>query len=248
MDFDTTKAIYDAYKGRAVSQTIHPNDKMYNSGKPWYFTVGADAISVILRALSLTWRTDVHRILDLPCGHGRVGRHLRPAFPAAEIFFCDIEQDGADFCAESFQGKAIYSKPDLTKVSLPDSLDLVWVGSLFTHIDRDRTAAWLAHIAKFLSKNGVIVATFRGLSQKPSSSFGGTANEAELLSSFEATGFGYATYEEFKGQNYGTTLVRPSAVMEIAENIPDVRVTSYTEKGWANRQDVLVLSKHDRLT
>ena len=247
MDFATIDGVFNRYKAAQLNREIHPDDVMFNSGKNFYFTVGEDAVRVILRAMSLTWRTDVLRVLDLPCGHGRVARHLPAAFPKAEFFFCDIDKEGVDFCAKQFGGTGIYSEPDLTRVALPKNLDVAWMGSLFTHVDRHRAAAWLAPIASHLSDKAVLVATFRGLSQKSSSEFGGSASHDALIRDFERTGYGFAVYKEWQAENYGTTLVRPSAVVAIAEQIPGMRILSYTEKGWANRQDVLVICRHERV-
>ncbi|MBA9019207.1 methyltransferase domain-containing protein [Aminobacter ciceronei] len=100
----------------------------------------------------MTWRQDVSKVLDLPCGHGRVSRHLKLLFPTAEMFYCDIDAEGADFCARTFGGTAIHSQPDLLQVGLPRSLDVIWIGSLFTHVDRKRTADWLGYLADHLSE------------------------------------------------------------------------------------------------
>jgi SAM-dependent methyltransferase len=247
MDFAAVNEIYIRYKASKVPDAIHPDDVMYNSGKGFYFNVGEDGLRVVLRGLSLTWCQGVQRILDLPCGHGRVARHLRAGFPGAEVFFCDIDRSGVDFCAKTFEGTGIYSEPDLTRVDLPRDLDVIWVGSLFTHVDRTRTTAWLHYLAQHLREFGIIVATFRGLSQFDATDFGGDADAGELHRVFEETGFGYAVYKKYLKEDYGTTLVRPSAICKIAEQVEDTRILAYIERGWANRQDVLVLCKHNRM-
>ena len=81
------------------------------------------------------------RILDFPCGHGRVLRYLRAEFPQAEITACDLLRDGVDFCAANFGAIPVYSDPDPSRIGLPrDAFDLIWVGSLFTHFDAARWA------------------------------------------------------------------------------------------------------------
>ena len=145
-----------------VSKVIHPEDWMWNTGKSWYFTVGQSGLQAVNQVLAATNLTDVKRILDLPCGHGRVGRYLRTGFPHAEIVFCDIDRGGVDFCSNVFEGKGIYSEPDLTTVDVGKDYDLIWVGSLFTHLDHRRTTEWLAYLAGALSEPGVLIATFHG--------------------------------------------------------------------------------------
>ena len=61
---------------------------------------------------------DVKRILDLPCGHGRVLRYLSAAFPEAEITACDIMREGVDFCASTFGAIPVYSQDDPQQIPL----------------------------------------------------------------------------------------------------------------------------------
>lgn len=95
---------FDDVVSLPVREEIHPGDVMWNTGPSWYFSVGQSALMAISRVLAQHDPANVKRILDLPCGHGRVGRYLRAGFPDAEIVFCDIEKDGVDFCAKTFSG------------------------------------------------------------------------------------------------------------------------------------------------
>lgn len=76
--------------------------------------------------------------------------------------FPDLDTSGVDFSVSRFNGAAIYSKPDLTCVALGGPYDLIWIGSLFTHVDWATTRAWLAHLVASLTEDGVLVATFHG--------------------------------------------------------------------------------------
>jgi hypothetical protein len=239
--------IYRRYQSSSVNQQIHPNDVMYNTGKPFYHSVGESGLRAILNALSASSCSGVSCILDLPCGHGRVGRHLRAAFPDAQMYFCDIDSEAADFCANTFGGKSIHSQPDLTKVSLPGDLDLIWIGSLFTHLDKSRTEAWLEYLCGQLCEHGVLVATFHGLFTAEHRSPGGGADREAALRGMRESGFGYARYTEFGEDDYGFSVAKPAAILDMATRIRGTRVVSYVERGWANNHDVLAIAKRDRL-
>lgn len=232
-----------------VSKILDPADHMFNSGPDWYWSVGESGLLAVQRVLGLTYTKDVHRVMDLPCGHGRVARYLRCGFPSAEMFYCDLDHSGADFCAKEFNGTAIHSKPELTDIDLPGDLDVIWVGSLFTHLDRDRTRRWLSHLCSKLSRQGVLVATFHGpfaIEVNRKNPMIDSVSWEAILSGYHETGYGYAKYDYMK-DDYGISLSRPSVVIDMVEAIPNVRLLSYTERGWADNHDVLGISGDDRL-
>lgn len=249
MDFQTLSGIERAYRERGVSQVVSPNDQMFKSGPDWYDSVGLSGLQVVLSCLATSWLPRVGRILDLPCGHGRVARHLRAAFPDAQMFFCDLETDGVDFCAETFGGERIYSRPELSEVALPRDLDLIWIGSLFTHVDEKRTARWLSHLAAHLGEHGVLVATFHGLfaaKLQETHPMIDAASWKKIVKGYERTGFGYAPYTELDMGDYGISLSRPSRIVDMATAIEGTRMLAYQERGWANNHDVLALTRNDR--
>lgn len=250
MDFDRISHIYNAYKSRDLMTRIHPDDQMWESGPDWYWSVGESGLRCVLGALSLSWQADTRRILDLPCGHGRVTRHLRAAFPDQQIFACDLDHGGVDFCAEEFGAMPVHSKAELTEVGLPEALDVIWIGSLFTHIDEARTTRWLHYLSDHLAPQGVIVASFHGLFSKQLQSRVPMINDVswgKIVSQYETSGFGYSPYTEHDMGDYGVSLSSPSKILDIATSIEETRVLAYTERGWANNHDILVLTKNDRL-
>lgn len=243
-------AVYKNYQSADLVRDVHANDSMYNNGKDWYFTVGESGIDCILSALALTKLKTVKRVLDLPCGHGRVARHLRAAFPEAELCFSDIDEEGVDYCANTFGGKGVYSVPDLTKVEIPNDFDVIWVGSLFTHINRLKALTWLGYLAERLSENGVLVATFHGYFTAANLDPGPSVDIERIRREFNITGYGSGVYDFLdpaKHGEYGFSLAKPSCTIDMANSIPGTRIVSYTERGWANNHDVLALSRDDRL-
>src|SRR5512135_267606 len=155
----------NVFEGELI-RTISPNELMFCAGnEDHYFRVGRSAlecIDVSLRAARMKV-LDVKRALDLPCGHGRVTRYLRLAFPEAEITACDLLSDGVDFCASTFGAVPVYSKDDPREIPLErDAFDLIWVGSLFTHFDSGLWSGFLKVFQSFLRPGGVLVFTTHG--------------------------------------------------------------------------------------
>jgi hypothetical protein len=70
-----------------VIKTIYPADHMWITSADYYFDVGESGLMCVRRANELAFSSPVRRILDLPCGHGRVARYLRAFYPDASMCF-----------------------------------------------------------------------------------------------------------------------------------------------------------------
>src|SRR5215207_8940972 len=146
-----------------LTSTISSNDGMFDARHPdAYFAVGESALRCVRLALQSAGKPSPARILDFPCGHGRVLRFLAAAFPDAQLTACDIDRDGVDFCTSTFQADGVYSHEVLEKVPLGDGFDLIWVGSLFTHLPQQRWGAFLTFLVERLASDGVLVFTTHG--------------------------------------------------------------------------------------
>jgi trans-aconitate methyltransferase len=70
----------------------------------------------------------VKKIVDFGCGHGRVTRWIVAAFPAAEVWVTDYDQTGVKWCVEALGCQDAGSKIEA------EQFNLVWLGSVFTHL------------------------------------------------------------------------------------------------------------------
>jgi SAM-dependent methyltransferase len=242
------KLINDSMNGylkRSVDKNISPLETMNNE---WYFDAGLSAVEIILAALASSWVNKVERVLDLPCGHGRVLRHLVNLFPDAQFDVCDLDVEGCNWCASHFGAKAIHSQADLTKIDFGARYDLIWIGSLFTHTSLEVTKRWMAHLSKFLTPNGIIVATLHGRwSESVGNKYAYIGKESwgHIVRQYQNTGYGYADYNQQENHDYikgsyGVSLSRPSKIIGLIESIPGIRIYSYTERMWVDHQDVVV--------
>jgi len=185
------------------------------------------------------------RILDLPCGHGRVLRHLRADFPKAEITACDILKDGVDFCARTFGAVPAYFDPDPGRIELPGTYDLIWCGSLLTHLPESGWDGFLKLFTRHLDPGGVLVFTTHGrwpagwLRSGAKRNYGlSPEKREEVLSGYDSSGFGFAQYGA--GPGYGVAFSSPAWVCgKLAARLPDFRIVSLGEAAWAGHQDVV---------
>jgi SAM-dependent methyltransferase len=222
---------------------------MARGGLDGYFTIGREGLHCVeaaLLAVPDTFRPPrIERILDMPCGHGRVLRFLRAAFPDAEITACDVDRDGVDFCARTFGVRGVYSRDDPQEIDLDGGFDLVWCGSLLTHLPAERFRAFLRFFESMLAYNGLLVFTTHGrraadlLRRGETGSGLDEAGASSCLEDFERSGFGFAAYG--KNESFGFSLSSPSWVCAQVEAIPSWRLLSFTEMGWASHQDAVSL-------
>lgn len=223
---------------------ISPNDEMFDGDIVHYDAVGRSALQCIERALDAAGMhaDQVHQILDFPCGHGRVNRLLRARFPSATIVACDLNRDGVDWCARTYGSEPMYSHDNPARIRLTSGrFDLIWSGSLFTHFDAPRWYPFLALFRRALRPKGVLVVTTHGqrsiemLAQPNCYGLSGQVS-ATLVAAFEASGFGYASYDTSPG--YGHSVSSRDWVLRECARVAGLQVRSVAEGAWDEHQDV----------
>lgn len=226
---------------RSVDSRISPRDEMYAGDGKHYFSVGLSA----LRCIEAAGVAEARRVLDMPCGHGRVLRFLAKRFLEAELVACDLNEDGVAFCARQFGAQPVVSSADLGSLSLPGEFDLIWCGSLVTHLDADANAALLSLFARSLAPGGVAVVTTHGSlvaeRLRAGDTYQLTAEAARaVVAGYEAEGFGYAGYPWSDG--YGVSLSSREWIGRMAR-AAGLRETFFGERMWDDHQDVVGLSR-----
>lgn len=225
---------------------ISVDEQVFKHSQP-YFMQAISAVQCIEAALNAIPETRprraVERILDLPCGHGRVLRALRACYPDAEIVASDILHDGVDFCAETFGAVPAYGEEDPRALELEGPFDLIWCGSLLTHLDVAQWGAFLDVFESLLADDGLLVLTTNGRRVADMLCTGvtdlGLEEDAwhELVRGYKATGFGYRDYPAYTG--YGLSLSAPSWVVQQLERRPGLRLVTLAEMAWGSVQDVV---------
>jgi SAM-dependent methyltransferase len=242
------KPLYD-FSALPVDRTLAPADGMVAAGlEEQYFDLGRRALELIHFSSVLCDKPHYPNILDLPCGHGRVLRWLRAHYGYAKITACDLDRDGVDFCARQFGAIPVYSHADLRQLNFSASFDLVWVGSLLTHLREDRWLDALDCLIGWTRECGVIVFTTQGrtvssLLARGQKNVAENINKQALLEKFARDGFAYERYFESNAtEDYGLAVSSPEWLMRALQRYPDIIVRAYLEEAWG-MQDVVVLYK-----
>ncbi len=227
----------------ALDRTISLKDNMYNRGQDThYFLTGYSALKNINLGLAATGISCPTNILDMACGYGRVMRMFKAYFPAARLTACDIDPDAVDFCAETFGADKVYSDKNFEQIRLPDTFDLIWCGSLLTHLDIPHWKSFINFCAAHLQKRGLLAFTTHGrYAVKMITDYDfyyglGKSRACKLVNDYMESGFGYCDYPSESG--CGISVASPSWVVSFIEEHSELEICSIIEMGWGDHQDV----------
>jgi SAM-dependent methyltransferase len=225
----------------AMRTELAEGDTMYDGRDDHYLAVGLSALACIEKAMA---GRSPQAILDLPCGFGRVTRVLRGRYPAARITVCDLDRPGVDFAARQFDARPDYSVDDLGQLRLGETYDLIWVGSLVTHLSEAQSGAFLDSMAACMTPDAILLVSSHGPSIAAGLKEWGYGLEPPaitgLLDSYKSRGYGHRGYGD--GDGYGISLT-DRAWWERAVASRGLQVLSYDERGWDGHQDVVVLRR-----
>ena len=202
-----------------------------------YVSVGLSALQIFEYAIMEDFisSSGLRSILDLPCGHGRVARILRSRFPDANLTVCDIDRDGVDFCVNRLGATGVYSCADFDKLDLGGLFDLIWVGSLLTHLIPSDTVKFIRCMERFLANDGLLIVTSNGktvASRRWSS--------APAFAQYNLTGYGANIDAYLKGYD-GSIISRHWLEGFFAGQ--RLGIVAYLEDEWDTSQDILFLKK-----
>jgi len=232
-----------------VCREIFPGDEMFLGNPDHYFEVGMSALHCVETALFAARRQKacIKSILDLPCGHGRVMRFLKKAFPEARLTACDLNQSGVDFCVRMFGARPVLSRKEPAVIPLGDSFDLIWCGSLLTHLPEDKWTEFVHFFHRLLRPGGILLFTTHGRQCEADLASGRNRytlddrQTAELIRQYRERGFGYVDYTG--ESDYGISLTKPSYIIANFALQPEWELLGFHESRWDGRQDVFCLQR-----
>jgi SAM-dependent methyltransferase len=224
---------YTRYCEAEISKNILPHDDMLVAGDmDHYMNVGRSAVDVIVSALVATGNPTIRTILDLPCGGGRVTRHLCSLFPASKIFVSDLDRQKEDFVATTMKVTRAESSPNFVD-DPARQYDLIFVGSLVTHLNAAmfrRAEKWFI---RALAPNGLLIVTTHGRRHNHLLiKIHSLVNRLKLRFRYKIAGFGFAAPRN--NPSYGGNLSSPSWVIGLIEKEPSAKIVAFHEAGWDN--------------
>ena len=217
-------------------------------GREHYFSVGASALNVINSVLALAQVDSPKTILDFGCGAGRVTRWLSAAFPQATISACDLREDDLAFVRNKLGANTWVSGTDVGNLQQPFTfqLDLIWLGSVVTHLDDATSEALIRKLVEWLKPRGLLIASLHG---RTACTFGNSGKIPyirhdlwqRIVIDYHTDGYGYSDYPGQKG--YGNSLTSPEWVMRLAKRLDGTRLVQFGEALWDGHHDIVALQR-----
>ena len=251
---------------KPYSMVISPDDHMLTADKSAYFRVTESSLINIRDALCAIGvaNADVGSVLDFGCGYGRAYRALSYLMPNANLTACDLIADAAQYCANTFGGDWVEAHEDVSRIAFPRKYDVIWLGSVFTHLPEHRWALLLDALSATLNPGGVIVMTMHGarsifvietvlLERNPHAIDGNWF--ADMKKNLPETGFAFAPNKPaaIRHQNnmgmdvtqgeYGFSFNTPGWFADYIGKRSDLEMVDFVPAGWDNNHDVGVVSK-----
>jgi SAM-dependent methyltransferase len=233
------------YQASVVDTAITPLDDMAHIDMEHYLSIGVSAIEVLTEIMLLERRVRFERILDLPCGGGRVTRHLKAFFPEAEIVVSDLDKAKQSAVASQF-GVAGLDVPGDFSGQPTEQFDLIVVGSLLTHLDAATFRRAFDFVLDSLVPDGIAMLTTHGRTKIKTlcdRRYFGTRYRnpyRRMLAGVSRSGFGF---DRLADSPYATSLSLPSWASALVECHANARLVMVRERGWADHQDIVAVRK-----
>lgn len=174
--------------------------------------------------------------LEFASGHGRFTRHLVKALGSDRVTVSDVVPDAVSFAQATFGAKGFLSSTTPEEVVWPQTYDVVFVLSLFSHLPRRTWTRWLNRLYAAVAPGGVLVFSTHGLK---------AARHDNVL--LDAEGFNFAASSESQAidtAEYGTTFTSEEFVLaRIAENMGADKLIHKNPVHFWNHQDAYVLAR-----
>jgi SAM-dependent methyltransferase len=210
----------------------------------------ADLIADGLQATG-TRIDDIERGLDFGCSSGRVVRVLQAAFPATRWVGCDANERAIGWAREHLPGIEFFASGGEPPLALmPESLDLAFAISIWSHFEPRLGLRWLDEMRRVLRSGGKLVFTTHGptsVAYFAEHGVRGPQQSHEIRDALYRRGWWYRNEFGDEGDwgvvdpGWGTAFVTPEWL--VSQLTPQWHLLEFAPARNAGNQDVYVLER-----
>jgi SAM-dependent methyltransferase len=191
--------------GGLIPPPMHLQHRVVGTFSPQFISSGETIVSNLRDMLQRVGRelSSFANILDFGCGCGRVTRTLHyHTDPQQRLYGTDIDPEAIEWCRANYGAIATFDcNPHMPPTRYADgTFDLVYSGSVFTHLPEDMQWAWLRELNRITRPGAYLALTFHGVH------YHGRL-EGEMKAELEGKGFVYGKFGRTPGlpEFYETT-------------------------------------------
>jgi SAM-dependent methyltransferase len=183
--------------GGLIPPPRHLQERVVGVFSPQFISSGETIVSNVRSMLGRADRelTSFNNILDFGCGCGRVTRTLHYHIREDQrLFGTDIDPEAIEWCRTNYAHIATFDcNPHMPPTQYDTgAFDLVYSGSVFTHLPEEMQWAWLEELRRITRPGAFLALTFHGVH------YHGRL-EGEMKAEFKRTGFFYGKFGRTSG-------------------------------------------------
>ena len=171
-------------------------------------------------------------VMDFASGYGRLTRILEQKLPTERIWVSDIYSDAMTWQAANLGVNTVVSAPEPADLVHARTHDLVFVGSMFSHLPTGLFHAWLQRLYRLVAPGGVLAFSVHDQSLLP---------PGETLDSSGLTYFRFSESGSLDPDIYGMSYVSEAFVGDTIARLPGAPGWRRFPKGLYENQDLYVV-------
>jgi SAM-dependent methyltransferase len=170
--------------GPNLVETVHPDDEMFRFiADHWkwrhhvermegpadalhtYLVSGDGMVPPLRAALADQGRSlpAVGSFLEFASGYGRFTRFLVTQVPPERVTVSDISHGAVDFARSTFGVDGFYSTAKPADLDHDGRYEVIFVASLFSHLNHDLWVPWLTRLGEMLAPGGLLIFSTHGV-------------------------------------------------------------------------------------
>jgi SAM-dependent methyltransferase len=177
--------------------------------------------------------SNLSSVMDFASGYGRLTRLLEQRLRPEQIWVSDIYADAMAWQAKAFGVNTVVSAPDPDAVAHAGTHDIVFVGSLFSHLPTGLFERWLQRLYAMVAPGGVLAFSVHDMGFLPA----GEAPDPSGLSFHRTSESGSLDYDI-----YGMSYVTEAYVAAAVASLPGAPAYRRFGKGAYENQDLYVVA------
>ena len=182
---------------------------------------------------------DFKDILDFGCGCGRTLRWLADRPSGCNLYGSDVDGEAIGWCRQHLDFASFSRNPPLPPTDYkPGSFDLIYLISVFTHLNEEYQLRWLEELERLTRPGGVVLISVHG------PYVAGMKLSEEQLDRVRGKGIFFlsdAFWKLYFPNFYQTCFHTPEYIRQTWSKFFDV--ADYIERGVGNWHDLVVLRK-----